>query len=191
MSSFLATLLAAGVPSTPCTGLIGCSGGGAVPASNVIVTHLPLAANLMIMIAASLAVLFIVYAGFRMVFALGDESQISEQKNAVMYALGGVLVVILSQLAVSFVGTQNYGQGGDPKDLFINASKAGISILLTIFTGTMVIAIIIGAARMLHAQGKSEEFTKGKTIITYAIGGAIIANLANALVQALAKLFNV
>lgn len=182
---------AAVVPATPCTGLIGCTGGGAVRGSNVIVNNLAEAANLMIMVAAALSVVFIVYAGFRMVIALGDESQIGEQKHAVMYALIGLLVVVLSQLIVSFVGTQNYGQAGDPRNLFINAAGSAVSILLTVFNAAMVVSIIIGGGYMVHSQGKSDQFAKGKTIITWSIIGAVIANLANALVQAFVSLLGV
>lgn len=188
---FLPSVMAAAVPPTPCTGLIGCAGGGAVAASNVIVDNLSQVANFMILVAAALSVVFIVYAGFRMVIALGDDSQISEQKQAVFYVLIGLLLVILSQLIVSFVGTQEYGQSGNPNDFFLNASRSAVSILLTLFNAAMVIAVIVGGAYMVHSQGKSDQFTKGKTIVTWCIGGALIANLANALVQALVRLFGV
>lgn len=188
---FVPSVMMAAVPPTPCTGLIGCAGGGAVAGSNVIVDNLSQVANFMILVAAALSVVFVVYAGFRMVFALGDDSQISEQKNAVFYVMMGLLFVILSQLIVSFVGTQEYGQSGDPNDFFINASKSAVSILLTLFNAVMVVAIIVGGAYMVHSQGKSDQFTKGKTIVTWSIGGALVANLANALVQALVRLFGV
>jgi hypothetical protein len=189
--SFANSVLAQAVPSTPCTGLIGCNGGGAVPGSNVIVDNLPQAANFLIYIAAALSVLFIVYAGFRMVIALGDESKISEQKNAIMYVLFGMTAVVLSQLVISFVGTQEYGQSGDPNDFFINFIKSGVSILLTVFNAAMVESVIIGGGYMVHAQGKSDQFGKGKSIVTWSIIGAVFANLANAIVQALARLLNV
>lgn len=184
---------AAGVPPTPCTGLIGCPGGGlnSVAKANVIVNNLPQAASLMVLIASALSIVFIVYAGFRMVIALGDESQITEQKHAIMYVLAGLLFVILSQLIVAFVGSQDYGQTGSPSDFFLNASKAAVSILLTVFNAAMVVAIIIGGGYMVHSQGKSDQFTKGKTIVQWSIGGALFANLANALITALVRLFGV
>lgn len=175
------------LPPTPCTGLVGC-GSGAISGSNVIVNNLPQFANLLIIVGSALSILFIVYAGFRMVIANGDDSQISEQKNAIIHVMTGLAVLILAQLVVSFVGTQEYGQSGDPKDFFLNATSAGVSILLTIFNAAMIVAIVVGGAYMVHAQGKSDQFQKGKTIITYAIAGALLANLANALVQALAAL---
>jgi hypothetical protein len=184
-------VLAQAVPSTPCTGLIGCNGGGAVSGSNIIVNNLSQAANFLIYMGAALSVLFIIYAGFQMVISLGDESKISEQKNAIIYVMVGMTVLILSQLIVSFVGSQNYGQVGDPKDFFLNFIRSGVSILLTVFNGAMVIAVIAGGGYMVHAQGKSDVFNKGKTILTWAIGGALFANLANALVQALARLLRV
>lgn len=175
------------LPPTPCTGLVGCAN-GAIPASNVIVNNLPQFADLLIIVGSALSILFIVYAAFRMVIANGDDSQISEQKNAIIHVMTGIAVLILAQLVVSFVGTQEYGQSGDPRNFFLNATSAGVSILLTIFNAAMVVAIVVGGAYMVHAQGKSDQFQKGKTIITYSIVGALLANLANALVQALAAL---
>jgi hypothetical protein len=180
-------LTAAAVPDTPCTGLIGCGAAG----SNVILNNMPSVATLMMIVAGSTAVFFIVLAGFRMILALGDEGQIADQKKAVLNVLLGLVVVILSQAIIGFVGTQNYGQGGNPLDLFLNVVGFGISILLTVFNAAAVIAIIYAGIRMVYAQGKADEFAKGKTIITWTIGGAVIANLANALVQALAAIFGV
>ena len=87
----LPVLAFAAVPPTPCTGQIGCNGGGAVSGSNVIVSHLSQLANFMISVGAALAVLFIVYAGFRMVIAIGDESKISEEKHAIRNVLVGLM----------------------------------------------------------------------------------------------------
>lgn len=175
------------LPNTPCNGLIGCGGG----AQNVILANIPQLATLMITIASGCAVVFIAWAGFQMVTALGNESKISEQKNAILYVLGGLGIIILSQTAVTLVGT-------DPNIGSINASNlpvagmaAAVRILLTLFNGAFAIAIIIGGIRMVYAQGKSDEFNAGRKIIFWSIVGAIITNLSNALVQALATLFGV
>jgi hypothetical protein len=180
-------LTAAAVPDTPCTGLIGCGAAG----SHIILNNMPALSTLLMIIAGSSAVFFIVLAGFRMVAALGDDGQIADQKRAVLNVLLGLGVVIISQAVVGFVGTQNYGQGSNPLDLFINLIGFGIFVLLNIFNATVVIAIIYGGMRMVYAQGKSDEFAKGKAIVTWSIGGAVVANLANALVQALATIFGV
>ncbi len=181
------TAYAAAVPNSPCTGLIGCGAGGA----NIVLMNLPALGSLMVMIAAALSVVFIVLAGLRMVTAMGDEGQIGEQKKAVLHVLIGLVIVILSQSIVGFAGTQNYGQGDNPLDLFLNGSAHAVSIMLTIFNAVMIVAVIVGGARMVYAQGKSDEYNKGKTIITWCIGGAVVANLANALVQSLAYIFGV
>jgi len=182
-------LAIAAVPLTPCGNLPGCSSGVVVPA-NVVVDNLSDIANFLILVAAALAVLFIVYAGFRMVISMGDESQITEQKNAVLYVLVGLLVVILAQMIVGFVVTQDYGQTGNPNDFFLNATASVVSIMLTLFNAAIVVMVIVGGAYMVHSQGKSDQFTKGKTIITWCIIGAVIANLSNALIEALLKLLN-
>ncbi len=187
LSSLVAKTAHAAFPDTPCPGLIGCGGRSA----NIVITNLPALGSLMVMIAAALSVVFIVLAGLRMVTALGDEGEVGAQKKAVLHVMIGLLIVILSQSIVGFAGTQKYGQGDNPLNLFLNGSAHAVSIMLTIFNAAMIIAVIIGGARMVYAQGKSDEFNKGKTIITWCIGGAIIANLANALVQSLAYIFGV
>lgn len=175
------------VPDTPCSGLIGCGGGS----QNVILANIPQLATLMITIASGSAVLFIAWAGFQMVLALGNEGKIGDQKNAILYALGGLGIVILSQTIVTLVGTDPSIGAIDSSNLPIAAVSAGVDIILTLFNGVFAIAIILGGIRMVYAQGKSDEFNAGRKIIVWSIIGAIVTNISNALVQALAVMFGV
>jgi hypothetical protein len=172
------------VPPTPCTGLIGCGGGPA----NLVAAAVPKVAVFMIALAAGLGVLFIALAGLQMVIALGNDSKLTEQKHAAAYVLGGLAIVIMAQLLVSVAGTQIYGQGAAamlPQMLIGSA----ISIVLTMFNAVFTIAIIIGGMRMVYAQGKADEYNTARKIIFWSIIGAIVVNLSNALVQALARIF--
>jgi len=173
------------LPQTPCAGLVNCGGGG----SHVILDNLGQFADLMLQIAAGAAVLFIVWAGFNMIISFGDESKVSQFKWGVIYALGGLGVVIVSQVLVSFVGTQDLNTGAEV--LPVGLIGAAVSILLTLVNVVFIIAIIISGLRMVYAQGKSDEFNKGKTGALWAVGGAVVVNSANALVQALVQIFGV
>lgn len=175
------------LPSTPCPGIVGCGGGS----QNVILENIPQLATLMITLGSGAAVLFIAWAGFKMVLALGDDGQIAEQKSAILYVLGGLGIAILSQTIVTLVGTEPNLNDITPGNLPVDALAAGVRIILTLFNGVFAVAIIIGGIRMVYAQGKSDEFNTGRRIIVWSIFGAVVTNLANALVQALAAIFGV
>lgn len=174
------------LPSTPCGTLIGCGGG----TSNVLLNNLPQLAFFLLSIASGLAVLFIVYAGFRMVIDMGDESKMSQHRMAIFYSLLGITIAILSQRAVSFVGTQYYGQG-TPATLPVSLMATVISIMTTLLNAILLFMIIIGGLRMVYAYGKTEEYERGKKVVIWSLIGAIVVNLANALVHAIALIFGV
>lgn len=59
--------------------------------------------NLFSVIVAIVAVIMIIYAGFRYVTSEGDNSQIAAAKNTLLYAIVGLVVVAVAQLVVRFV----------------------------------------------------------------------------------------
>lgn len=156
--------------------------------TNIFASTLPNLAVLMLQIATGLAVFFIVWAGFNMVLNLGDEGKVSKQKQGIFYALAGLFTAIVSQLGVSFVVTHNWGQG-TTGNLPITVLAAAVSSLLIVFNGVFVLAIVYYGIRMLAAAGDSGAFGSARTGITWAIIGAIIVNLANALVQGITSFF--
>lgn len=162
----------------------GCGSGPA----NIFESTLPNLAVFMLQLAAGLSVLFIVWAGFQLVLSLGDESKIGQQKTGIFYALSGLFVAIASQLIVSFVVTHNWGEnaGGN---LPINVIAGAVSAMLIVFNGVFVLAIVYYGIRMLQAAGDSGAFSTARNGITWAIVGAVIVNLANALVQGVTSFF--
>jgi len=162
----------------------GCGEGPA----NLFTSTFPNLAVLMLQIATALSVLFIVWAGVQLVLNMGDEGKVGNQETGIFYALAGLFVAIASQLIVSFVVTQDWGQdaGGN---LPINVLASAVGSLLTVFNGIFILAIIYYGMRMLMAAGDSGAFNSARTGITWAIIGAVIVNLANALVQGVTSFF--
>ncbi len=174
-----------GLWSPPCSPLQpGCGEGPA----NIVVATLPNLAVFMLQLATGLAVFFIVWAGFQMVLNLGDEGKIGKQKTGIFYALAGLFTAIASQLLVSFLVTQNWGQG-TTGNLPITVLAAAVSSMLIVFNGVFVLAIVYYCIRMLTAAGESGAFGSARTGLTWSIVGAIIVNLANALVQGITSFF--
>ncbi len=162
----------------------GCGQGPA----NIFMETLPNLAVLMLEVATGLSVLFIVWAGIQLVLNLGDEGKVGTQKTAIFYSLAGLFTAIGSQLLVGFVATQNWGQNSSG-NLVINLIAAVVNTLLTVFNGLFIVAIIYYGMKMLMASGDSGAFGSARTGITWAIVGAVIVNLANALVQGITSFF--
>lgn len=162
----------------------GCGDGPA----NIFLTTFPNLAIFMLQLATALTVLFIVYAGVQLVLNMGDEGKIGNQKTGIFFALAGLFTAIVSQLIVSFVVTQDWGQNTSG-NLPINVLAAAVGSILTVFNGLLIMAIMYYGIRMLLAAGDSGAFGSAKTGITWAIIGAIIVNLANALVQGIISFF--
>ena len=59
--------------------------------------------NLFSIIVGIVSVIMIIYAGFRYVTSGGESNSISSAKNTLIYAIIGLVVVVLSQLIVHYV----------------------------------------------------------------------------------------
>ncbi len=183
VTACLPTVAYAFVPPAPCTGLYGCGGGAA---SIFSAANLSNVALLLLQFASGAAVFMIVVAGFQMVIQLGNESKIGEMKHAIIFAIIGLAVAIVSEVVISSVGTENYGQntGGN---LPIAILRNGVRIIQIVLNPVMAVIIVVAGIYMVYSQGKPEGYEKGKSILLWTIVGAIIINLANAAVQALTQ----
>ncbi len=179
------------LPPAPCaSSQFGCGGGP----SNVVLTALKGdggIASVMLQVAAGLAVLYIIWSGFQMVISMGDEGKLTQHKWGIAYALIGLSVAILSQFAVSVVGTQNYGQLGGSGPLYIVVLAQAASILRTLLNAVFLLILILIGLKMLYAQGKADEFNTAKKMLTWALVGAVLVNLSAALVIAVGSFFAV
>lgn len=170
--------------------LVGCGLGS----ENVLLANAPFVGQLLLMIASGAAVLFIAFAGLQMVLAAGDDGKISAQKTAIAHGLGGLIIVILSQALVSIIGTEGTFQVvadniGVTTPLQIIA--IGVSLIIFVFNIVFTAVIVYSGMRMVYAQGKSDEYNSARKAIFWSVIGAVVTNLANALVQAIANIFNV
>ena len=59
--------------------------------------------NVFSVIVGIVAVLMIVYAGFRYITSSGADAKVKDAKNTVLYAIIGLVIVALAQLIVKFV----------------------------------------------------------------------------------------
>jgi hypothetical protein len=90
------TAICSGVGIASANGTCGDNG---AQVNTVILT----AINLFSTFVGLFAVVMIIVAGFRFITSGGDPGQVSSAKNAIIYAIIGIVVVVLSQFIVHFV----------------------------------------------------------------------------------------
>jgi hypothetical protein len=61
------------------------------------------AANIISWVAGAIAVIVIIFAGFRFTTSGGDSGKVSSARNTIIYAAIGLLVIVLARVIVSFV----------------------------------------------------------------------------------------
>lgn len=161
-------------------------GGG--PANVIAGQVIPMIVDMLLRIATGVAMIFLVIAGFNMMFSWGDEGKTTEARWGVIYALGGLGVAIMSRMIVGVIVTEGSLVAVTDE---VSLMRAALTILVTLFNGLFIIMIVFGGFRAVFARGKPEEFNRARFMIAWAIGGAIVVNIANAAVQAVTSFFGV
>jgi hypothetical protein len=164
--------------------LFGCGG-----VSNVLATTtIPNVAVFFLRIVAASSVLFVVWAGVRMM-VFYEKRQ--EARVGVAYALVGLAVALGSQMIVGFVTTENYGQGNVGDFVVGGLIRSAVRLLLSVVNVILGLVIIIQGFRMVAAQGKTDAFNEARGSLLSAVMGAIVVNAALAMVRVVTTFFGV
>lgn len=171
------TALAADPPPVPCPSNLPSCGG----ANNVLAENLaPTIARILVYSAVGLALIYILYAGLQMMMNNGDEGKATKARMGIVYAAGGLMLALMSQNIYSFVATADFGNANDA--LFeVMRNVAGLIVI--VFNPLFVIMVILAGVRMVLDRGKEEEFNKARTSLLWACIGAIVINVAFAIVK--------
>lgn len=62
--------------------------------------------DILLRVGGMLAVVYVIYAGFRYMTSQGEPERINEAKNTLLNAIVGLVIVIVAIVAVNFVGSQ-------------------------------------------------------------------------------------
>ncbi len=127
---------------------------------------------------AGIAVIWIVYAGARMMFAQGDENVITEQKRSIIYGLIGLVTILLAGRGIDYL----YGPAGAIRteltaDQGFTNEIYGLVLFIKALIGTIAILfIIVSGGKMLFAAGEEQEISKQKkSLLWIGIGLILIA----------------
>lgn len=69
--------------------------------------------NFLLTFLGLIAIAFIIYAGFILIVAGGDEEQVGKAKKIILYAGIGIIVILLSYAIVEFFISVGLGAGGE------------------------------------------------------------------------------
>jgi hypothetical protein len=176
-------------PYVPCAeaGLPGCDG----PENVITEAIVPNLALLLLRISGGLALVFIVIAGIQLMLSYGDESKIGTQKKAVGFAMGGLILAIMSQALVSTVVTYDYGIGNAGDAVVGGLLVYAVDIALTFMNVIFVIMVTLLGIRMVASQGKTDEFNSARKGILWVIAGAVLVNVSHMLVRIVLTVFGV
>lgn len=98
---------AADVPVAVCSGATNLSldptGGDCSAQDNTFNTLITKIVNIFSVIVGLIAVLMIIFGGFRYITSGGDSTKVNSAKNTILYAIIGLIIVALAQVIVKFV----------------------------------------------------------------------------------------
>lgn len=84
-------------------GVTGVGGGESGNSGNNVVKVIKNVINILLFLVSMIAVLMIVIAGFRFVTSNGDSNTVSSAKNAIIYAVIGIVIAVMAYAIVNFV----------------------------------------------------------------------------------------
>ena len=127
-------------------------------------------------IAGALAVLFIIVGGVMYMISGGNKEMAERAKKTVLYALVGLVIVLVAPTLYQEIKTL-LGGGGMQSISALTLQQIvtnTLRLLLSIAGFLVIIIMIIGAIWMFSAGGDEDRYETGKKTVTHAIIGIII-----------------
>lgn len=128
-------------------------------------------------IAGTIAVIFIIIGGVMYMISGGSKEMMERGKKTLLYALGGLAIVIAAPTFYNEIksvlgGTGASATGGTTlKQIATNV----LNLLLSIVGFLAIISMVIGGIVMFGAIGDQKKFETGKNIVKYSIFGIMVA----------------
>lgn len=123
-----------------------------------------------------LAILWIVISGIQMVLAGGDESKITEQKQAITYAVIGLIAILLLERGITLIyGVPGIDRGLSTAGPGISEEIIGvISFIKALIGAAAILMIMISGFKTIAAQGEEEQMATQKKAILWIIVGLVV-----------------
>ncbi|MBN2086718.1 hypothetical protein JW758_00045 [Candidatus Peregrinibacteria bacterium] len=135
----------------------------------------------------SLAILWIIISGVRMIFAQGEESVITEQKQSITYAVIGLAAILLIERMIDII----YGPAGVQQTVLDTGAEAAfsteiygiINFIRVIIASVAILFIIISGFKSITAAGEEEQITKQRKAVVWIIVGVALLGIDQIIVN--------
>ncbi len=131
---------------------------------------------------APIAVLLIVISGIRMMTAQGNEEVLEKERQSILYALLGLLVIVLLPPGIeALLGAPQTAAEATLEDrpAAVSGLVGGlIPFVRTLIALAAVFMIVLSGIRMMTAQGAEEEIKTQRQGIVWVLVGLIVVGLS-------------
>lgn len=162
----------------PCAGISGCSA-----SSNTLVPYIAVVAGILLEVASGLAMVGVVIGGAFFILNLGNESQATKGKTAIVSSLIALAIALSSQAIVSFVvaraGYVNYTVP------HLGIMSVVVGSIVYIMNVAFALSMLFFGFKLVIGRGQSSELDAAKKGLTWTIIGAAAINLSYAAVDAI------
>lgn len=139
-----------------------------------------------------ITVLIIIYSAIKLIVADGDEANLGNAKMTLIYAVMGLLLLVLMNIIIDnvlFVNNKWWKQSVGDMRVKLTTNVIDVLEVSIRYLGTIIASlfIVISATRMVLAQGDESVYEKSQKQIIYAVAGLIVVMLADDVVRALYK----
>lgn len=117
----------------------------------------------------TLAVIFLVYAGFKYISSRGDEEEAKRAKMQVAYAVVGIIIALSAYVIKDAIIAP-----ADPQPIITQVTPFIDMAQLLVGTAA-VIYLVYAAFKYISSRGDEEEANRAKAQIAYAIIGIVVA----------------
>jgi len=137
----------------------------------------------------SIAILFIILSGVRMIFAAGQEDEIKKQRQSILWVGVGLIIIAINEVVVENIFNIPVQQGDRIQQsniVQVVNTFGNVAQFLLGFVGLIAFAILIyGAATLIMNYGNDEVVQKAKKIIRNAIVGILVILSAYVIIASL------
>jgi len=125
--------------------------------------------NAVLTLIGTLAVIYLIYAGFKYMNARGNEETATAAKRGIAYAIIGIIIALGARIIITAITAQ------DAAGIRTGLLEPFINVALALVGTFAVIFLIYAGYRYITSQGNEEASATAKRQIAYAILGIVIA----------------
>jgi hypothetical protein len=141
--------------------------------------------EIVLVLTAIIAVIFVLYGGFLFITGGGNSSQVEKARKSILNALIGLVIsmgaIAMTNLIFDVVGDASKNEFGVPELTPEQLLQNGLNLFYYIAGIVAVLVIIISGINYTTSLGDSGRVTKAKNMIFYAVVGLVVVFAAYAI----------